>query len=292
MPHDARVPVVGFLVCVCAVAALTLACGESPSSPSPRQGFSVTSVQPNIGPTEGTAQVSIIGSGFLAGATATFDGVPATVVSVNGPSMSVTVPQRAAGRVDVVVTNPGGASARLAGAYVYEALTVSSVSPIGAFGGSTVRIAGTGFMSGAVATLDGIPAVVSLSNSRLISVIAPAHPRGTVDVVVTSPGGQQGTLSGAFTYEGAELTVLSNSVAAGDQLNVRWDVTRGGPFDWVGIFNVGDVNTSYLAYEYTGGRLSGTVSFTAPTRPGQYDFRYLLDDGYVDVARSSPVTVR
>src|SRR5678816_3429268 len=44
-------------------------------------------------------------------------------------------------------------------------------------------------------------------------------------------------------------------------------------------------------YEYTNGTTSGTVRFTAPVQPGQYQFRYLLDDGYVDVVRTASVTV-
>ena len=31
--------------------------------------------------------------------------------------------------------------------------------------------------------------------------------------------------------------------------------------------------------------------FKAPPQPGEYEFRYLLDDGFIDVARA-PVTVR
>ena len=40
------------------------------------------------------------------------------------------------------------------------------------------------------------------------------------------------------------------------------------------------------------GATSGTLTLTAPTRPGQYEFRYLSDDSFLDLARSRPVTVR
>ena len=51
-------------------------------------------------------------------------------------------------------------------------------------------------------------------------------------------------------------------------------------------------NTSYdYWWEYTDGATSGTLTLSAPTAPGQYEFRYLLDDGFVDTVRSSPVTV-
>jgi hypothetical protein len=41
----------------------------------------------------------------------------------------------------------------------------------------------------------------------------------------------------------------------------------------------------------TNGADSGTFTLSAPTLPGQYEFRYLLNGGRVDRARSSPVTV-
>jgi hypothetical protein len=63
--------------------------------------------------------------------------------------------------------------------------------------------------------------------------------------------------------------------------------------DWVGLFKVGAPNTSYDDYwwRYTDAKTSGTLMLTAPNAPGQYEFRYLLDDGYVDTIRSNPVTV-
>ena len=36
---------------------------------------------------------------------------------------------------------------------------------------------------------------------------------------------------------------------------------------------------------------SGTFTLTAPSQAGQYEFRYLIDDGWSDVARSTMVTV-
>ena len=42
---------------------------------------------------------------------------------------------------------------------------------------------------------------------------------------------------------------------------------------------------------WTDGATSGTFTLSAPTQAGQYEFRYLLNDGYGDAARSSLVTV-
>ena len=65
----------------------------------------------------------------------------------------------------------------------------------------------------------------------------------------------------------------------------------GGPADWIGLFRVG---TSFEPswWSYTGGLMSGTVTVSAPSEPDEYEFRYLLDDGFVDTARSTPVTIK
>lgn len=67
----------------------------------------ITSVSPNGGPMTGGMRATITGGGFLPGATVTFGGVPATVLSVSGTAIVVTTPGHAPGSVTVVVTNPG-----------------------------------------------------------------------------------------------------------------------------------------------------------------------------------------
>ena len=63
-------------------------------------------------------------------------------------------------------------------------------------------------------------------------------------------------------------------------------------WDWVGLFKVGDPNTGDVWWwEYTSNRTSVTFTLPAYVPPGQYEFRYLLDDGYNDAARSSRITV-
>ncbi len=74
-------------------------------------------------------------------------------------------------------------------------------------------------------------------------------------------------------------------------MSVSWTAPGAQPGDWLALCKVGG------GYEDdwwgpTNGATSGTRTLTAPTRPGQYQFRYLLDDDFLDAARSSPVTVR
>jgi Ca-activated chloride channel family protein len=92
--------------------------------------------------------------------------------------------------------------------------------------------------------------------------------------------------SGVYTViAGADL------VAPGGELSVSWTASTGGPLDWISLFRVGASNTVYGSYKYTDGATFGTFTLSAPAQPGQYEVRYLLNDGYSDVARSGPVTV-
>lgn len=67
-------------------------------------------------------------------------------------------------------------------------------------GGTAVKITGTGFQSGATVTVGDDSRAASVENSTTIHVTTPVHAAGTVDVVVTNPGGQAARLTGAYTY--------------------------------------------------------------------------------------------
>lgn len=56
--------------------------------------------------------------------------------------------------------------------------------------------------------------------------------------------------------------------------------------NWIVLYKVGDPNTSF---GYTGTASSGSFTMTAP---GQYEFRYLLDNGYNAVTQSNVITVQ
>jgi hypothetical protein len=155
-------------------------------------------------------------------------------------------------------------------------------------------ISGTGFLAGATVTVDVVAVSVTVVNSTTITAIIPAHAAGHADVVVTNPGGSGGRLSAGFTYSFDEpytLTPSTDVIDAGGQMSVSWTAPGGRPGDWIAVFRVaGSYDDDW--YGLTNGAPSGTHTLTAPTRPGQYEFRYLVDDGFHDVARSSPVTVR
>jgi hypothetical protein len=59
----------------------------------------------------------------------------------------------------------------------------------------------------------------------------------------------------------------------------------------VSLYKVGASNYSYGPWRYTNGATSGTFSVTAPSTAGDYEFRYLLNNGYTSVAKSAVVKV-
>jgi uncharacterized protein (TIGR03437 family) len=178
-----------------------------------------------------------------------------------------------------------------------DAPSVTAISPST---GSTIRstsvvISGTGFLAGARVTVNAMALNVTVVNSTTINAIVPAaHAAGPADVVVTNPSGLKGTLTAAFTYvfeEPYTVTPSTDAVDAGGRMSVSWTAPRPQPGDWLALFRVGG------SYEDdwwgpTNGAASGMLTATVPTRPGQYEFRYLLAGGSTEVARSSPVTVR
>ncbi len=87
------------------------------------------------------------------------------------------------------------------------------------------------------------------------------------------------------------LTPSSNTVAPGGELRVSWTASRGGLGDWIGLFKVGAAPCDHGWSEYTRGATSGTLTLSAPTQSGEYEFRYLPNNDCVVTARSSPVTV-
>jgi hypothetical protein len=175
----------------------------------------VTSVSPNNGPTAGGTAVTITGTNFVSGATVTFGGIAATGVTfVSSTQIDATTPAHAAGAVDVSVTNPDTQSGTLSNAYTYidPAPTVTSVAPTSGpdTGGTVVTITGTNFVLGATVTFGGtaVTDMIFVSSTQ-IDVTTPAHAAGAVDVTVTNPDTQSGTLSNGYTYIAPPPTVTN-----------------------------------------------------------------------------------
>jgi hypothetical protein len=244
----------------------------------------------------GGGDLNIAGGGFASGATVTLDGIAAVVTTLNSGFIRATAPLHAAATVDLVVTNPGGESARLSGAYQYVPLEITAVTPPGALVGEVIRIAGTGFVSGSQVTLGGVTATVAGSPSAtVISVQVPAHDPAVVDVVVTNPSGERATLANGFAYSVVSISANPSAVAPGSPLTVNWTAPNGrstlGGGDWIALRRVGDPENASggFWFAHLDGASSGSLVLGAPAQPGEYEFRYMVEA--TAVARTRPVTV-
>ncbi len=203
----------------------------SVSNPAP----TVTILTPNSGSTAGGTAVTIAGTNFVAGATVTFGGIAATGVTVVSPtSITATTPAHAAGAVNVVVTNPDTQSGTFPNGFTYTvsnpAPTVTSLTPTSGStaGGTAVTISGTNFVAGASVTFGGTAATgVTVISPTSITATTPAHAAGAVNVVVTNPDTQSGTLANGFTYTVSNpaptvtsLTPTSGSTAGGTAVTI------------------------------------------------------------------------
>lgn len=84
--------------------------------------LTLSSIAPTSGSVSGGTFVTITGTGFQGGASVSFGGVGGVMVSVINPTtITATTPQHSAGAVNVVVTNPGGATAALSNGFTYVA---------------------------------------------------------------------------------------------------------------------------------------------------------------------------
>jgi len=175
-------------------------------------GPTITSVSPATGPTSGGTTITINGTNFASGAAVTIGGRAATNVTVvNASTITAVTPlgpanELASQPLEVVVTNADGQSVTKAQAFAYfvPPPSITSLTPSAATtsGGTTVTIKGAGFTTAVVTTVKfgGTAATnVTIVDAVTMTVTAPAHAAGTVDVTV-QVGSQSTTKSSAFAY--------------------------------------------------------------------------------------------
>jgi hypothetical protein len=168
----------------------------------------VTGVSPNSGGIGGGTFVTVSGTNFIPGATVEFNGVKATLVTVNGfPGSTLTcyTPAAAAtGSVTVQVTNDDNRAGQQASAFTYNAgPTLTSVAPVSGnvAGGTALTLTGTGFTTGDTVDVGGTAATsVVIVNATTITCVTPGGPYGPAHVTVTPSTGPIARLTNAYIY--------------------------------------------------------------------------------------------
>lgn len=167
-------------------------------------------ISPQAGPVDGNTPVTIDGDFFVdTDAIKTrirFRDRPATnIVVVDDSTITANTPANAAGLADVIAENIDGQIGTLFGGFTYTpAPTISSASPRDGLpgGGTIVTLTGANFAPGATVTFGGVPATaLGFLDAQHLLATTPAHGVGYVDIVVTNPSGQSGTLHNGFLYQ-------------------------------------------------------------------------------------------
>jgi len=165
----------------------------------------VAGISPESGSVEGGTPVTITGSGFVPGAKVQIGGAPASAVEVvSETEITAVTGSHAAGPADVIVNTPEGESSG-GPTYTYAITAppkIASVTPASgpSEGGTLVRIAGSGFVSGSTTVKIGgeVATSVEVLSETELTAVTPAHAAGDAEVAVSTPNGET---TGGPTYE-------------------------------------------------------------------------------------------
>jgi hypothetical protein len=284
-------------------------------TPSPAPAPTIMRIEPATAPASGLSPtstalddhhgqpVAIIGTGFQPDAAITFGGTPVDhATTLSSTVILTTAPDHAAGKVDVVVTNPDNGSATLAQGFEYVAPTpgappkIATVAPspgsADEHGSPLVTITGTGFVRGATVVFGDTAADhAEVIGSTVILATAPHHAPGTVGVTVTNPDGQSDTLANAYTFVAPTAAALSISAvepevglaAGGMRVRVRGTGFAAGvavTFDTTPGTNIEIIDSTHLVVT-TPAHAVGTVNVTVTNAAGDVS---TLTNGYGYIA--------
>src|SRR6185369_5024705 len=138
---------------------------------------------------------------------------------------------------------------------------VDSITPASGPSGTAVTISGTGFATGATVKFGNTTASATVVGSTTINAVSPTHSSGPVNIVVTNPGGQSGTLTNGFVYASAPapsvsgITPNSGTTAGGTAVTINGSnfvsgatVTIGGAATNVSVVNSTTINATTPAH--------------------------------------------
>jgi hypothetical protein len=218
----------------------------------------VTAVNPATGSVEGGNQVTLTGKG-LVGATVTFGGVEAEVISATDTQITVTVPAHSAGIVDVSVERDG-LQAKATGAYTYiDRLEVWGFTPVrgSVAGGTFIQVRGRGFLGNLVVDLDGVvgDAVRRIDQNNL-TFLSPPHAEGEAELTVSTG---QNDATAPYTY--AYFNPASRlGGASGGPVNGAVNVTvyslGGGPLENAFVMLSTRTDTPYQGFTDINGMIT------------------------------------
>ncbi len=202
--------------------------GTSAAGPASRFDYqavpTVTAITPSLSRTKGGTTVTVTGTGFDRVSAVTLGTTPATSFTrVSSSTVTVVLPPRPEGVVNLHVVTPGGNSAaRAANAFTYQdppVVTLVSPSSGPLAGGNTVTLSGTSFQNASAVLFNGVPALsfTRVSATRITAVVPPRVWTGVMPVRVTTPAGTV-TKSDAYLYDAGSQLQPGQSLTAGTSM--------------------------------------------------------------------------
>ncbi|GMV84863.1 MAG: hypothetical protein AMXMBFR80_07210 [Dehalococcoidia bacterium] len=229
----------------------------------------ITSIDPGAGPLTGGTLVTITGGNFVGTPSVTFGGLACTSVSVVlSTRITCVTPAHTAGTVEVIVTTVNGSNTTIGtqNDFTYTSgPTVTLLNPNTglATGNTIVTITGTGFTSSGMTVKFGtVTAVFTYIDTTTIIAVAPAQSAGTVDVIVTTPGGTSpNTAADNFTYTGSTAPVVTSVSPASGPVGTTITIIGTG-FTGATSVTVGGVPASFTVNSST--QITATVPTGTP----------------------------
>lgn len=277
--------------------------------------LALASASPPTGPTTGSIDVTISGTGFQSGAFVTIDGQSATVKSVTGTAIVVTLPARPGvkGPVAVVVTNPDTKTVMSSTifAYYYGTLSFDPAAKT-SVGGTPTSIAITELENNAKPDLvvtdnSSVGQLITLSGNGNGTFLTPAkYPSGISayglkvldldadgfnDVVVTNASSMPSgvgihTNSKTGTFPSRVPVVTGDIPFAVDAKDVNGD----GYIDLIVANGGGSSNNLALLMGKGSGTYAAPVNLTAGTIPRSVIFVDVNKDGKTDIVAANEST--
>lgn len=180
---------------------------ENPHSSSAAGALSLAPlVAPTIqvsSPPSGLAgtTVTLTGTGFTGVLSVTFGGVSATSFTVVSSTKITAVAPSGSGTVQIVVNTTGGTSNGIDFTYTTPSPAINSLTPAQGpvSGGNSVTLTGSGLSGATGVKFGAVNAAFTVVSANQITAIAPAAAGpGSVNVIVTTPGGTSNALP--YTY--------------------------------------------------------------------------------------------
>lgn len=236
----------------------------------------ITSISPAAGPIVGGTLVTITGANFTGAFSVTFGGLACTSLNVVlSTQITCVTPAHLGGTVEVIVTTAIGSNTTVGtqNDYTYTGgPTVTFVSPNTgpATGNTIVTITGSGFTSSGMTVKFGtVTAVFTYIDTTTVVAVAPAQSAGTVNIVVTTPGGTSpNTAADDYTYTGSSAPVVTSVSPASGPVGTSIVITGTG-FTGATSVTVGGVSAAFTVNSST--QITATVP--AGTPAGVVDVR-------------------